>query len=135
MSVQSQTVRFYKTEVVPQYEFEKGTWWREGFGDTLISKPAIFLRVSVERGGGSLNLVFYGTCVHLLHCRNECSTNYEAFQNLICTRKCTEWKVPTAYLQGLELKEIVIFRISQQIVNYSHNWILLLLSDTHRQQS
>ena len=41
-------------------------WWREGFGDTLVSKTCHFVRVSHK---GSLNLVFCGTHI--------CITYYE----------------------------------------------------------
>ena len=53
---------FYKKEVVPQYEFEKGTWWRDGFWRYgRFKNMPFFFRVSRKgRRGGSLNLVFYG---------------------------------------------------------------------------
>ena len=50
---------FYKKEVVPQYEFEKGTRWRDGFW-RYASFKNIFLGSRVRGGGGLLNLVFYG---------------------------------------------------------------------------
>ena len=49
MSVQSQMVSLYKKEVVPQYEFEKGTWWRDGFWRYARFKN---IRSHVRGGGG-----------------------------------------------------------------------------------
>ena len=53
--------------MVPQYEFEKGTWWRDGFWRYARFKNMPLLGGSHVRGGGggggggSLYLVFYGT--------------------------------------------------------------------------
>ena len=59
-------VSFYKKEVVPQYEFEKGTWWRDGFWRYARFKNMPFVLGSHVRGGGggggSLYPVFYGIC-------------------------------------------------------------------------
>ena len=52
--------------MVPQYEFEKGTWWRDGFWRYARFKNMPFFLGSHVRGGGgggggSLYLVFYGS--------------------------------------------------------------------------
>ena len=58
-------VSFYKKEVVPQYEFEKGTLWRDGFWRyARFKNMPFYFRVSHKgrRGGGRYiwYLVFYG---------------------------------------------------------------------------
>ena len=60
MSLQSQTVRSLKKEVVLLCAFEKGTWWRDGtdgFWRYARLKNMPFFRVSRK---GAENLVFYG---------------------------------------------------------------------------
>ena len=58
-------VRSLKKDVVLLCVFEKGTWLRDGFWRYAHFKNMpIFLgsHVRGRRGGGSLNLVFYGNC-------------------------------------------------------------------------
>ena len=55
MSVQSQMVSFYSKEVVPQNEFEKGTWWRDGFWRyARFKNMSFFLGSHVRSGGGGV---------------------------------------------------------------------------------
>ena len=46
---------FYKKEVVLQYEFEKGTWWRDGFWRyARFTNMPFFLGSHVRGGGGGV---------------------------------------------------------------------------------
>ena len=61
MSVQSQMVSLCKKEVVPQYEFEKGTWWRDGFWRYARFKNMPFILGSHVRG----RYIWYSTVFFL----------------------------------------------------------------------
>ena len=52
---------FYKKEVVPKYEFEKGTWWRDRFWRYARFKNMLFFLGSHVRGRGGCRYIWYST--------------------------------------------------------------------------